>query len=244
MAKIVVKNNALKKKYAKYRLITVLGFGISALSILFLGLCIIKFKMIFAPLFIITFLGGAIVGYIMHGKAEAVKSGVSGEASIQKIISRLPNNYFGYKNLRISFKGRESELDMVVVGPTGVFIVETKNMRGYIHGNYDSRHWVQQKIGRGGTPYSKKFYSPIKQVGTHTYCLANFLRANGIRTHISPTVYFSNCEATVEINAGGEIPIFAAGDIGDSKLIKYIKKQDAVLSASDIRKITAFLEEI
>jgi hypothetical protein len=53
-------------------------------------------------------------------------------------------------------------IDHVVIGPNGVFVLETKNNNGYIACEGD--FWVQRKVGRRGTPYSRTHRQP-KQAG-------------------------------------------------------------------------------
>ncbi len=244
MAKIVIKNDILTKKYSNYRWLTILGFGACGLSFVLFAVCTMTFNFGYCFPLMVTFLGGGILGYIMYGKSEILKSGVDGEDSLEKIISRLPDSFVGYRNMKVNFNGQSSELDMVIAGPTGVFIIEAKNMRGYISGSYENPQWVQGKIGRGGTPYSSQFYSPVKQVGTHTYRLANVLRNAGARVHINPVVYFSNFDASVQVSGTGETPVFSASNMGANELLQYIANREVVVSPTDLGNIVAILNRI
>ncbi len=244
MAKIIVKRNGLYRAYAVRRALMVLGFAVFGLSILLLALGGVRMGkgVVFALLF--GLFGGAALGYGMRKKVRILKAGVHGEAGVEKILRRLPGDFVGYRNVRAAFDGQSSELDMVVVGPTGVFIVETKNMRGQISGSYDSAQWVQGKIGRGGTPYSSRFYSPVKQVGTHTYRLAHVLRNAGSRVRIHPVVYFSNMDAAVQVCGTGETPVFAASHGGAEDMLAYIANRPAILTARQMQSISKVLEQL
>ena len=86
---------------------------------------------------------------------------------------------------------------MVVVTPTGVWIIEDKNITGSVFGNYDSPMWTQRKEGRQGGSYTKTFCNPNKQVGMHTYRLAHLLRDNGFSVYVKDMVYFANSETVI-----------------------------------------------
>ncbi len=240
MAKIIVKSKGLSKQYFRYRLLAVIGYLMVTASLIALLPMLIKLNTTFVYPLAFVLIMGAILGYKMRNKANILRSGVEGERALENVVARLPDNYVGFKNAEIYFDRQKSEIDMVVVGISGVFIIENKNQRGEIYGNYDGREWTQLKIGRGGTPYSKRFYSPVKQVGTHTYRLANVLRQSGVNVRVTPIVYFSNPQSEVHINGDGEIPIFCSAD----KLLQYILRCDNAVPLGDCKKIIKLLNKI
>lgn len=63
-----------------------------------------------------------------------------------------------------------TQIDHVVVSPHGIFVIETKNYRGWIFGSPDHRQWTQQ-IYRS----KRKFQNPIHQNMLHVRALAQFL---------------------------------------------------------------------
>ena len=239
MAKIYKMNNDLIKEYnaAKKSFINcwLCFFGIAAAVILSGSL--LRIPVLFAAL-PITLLIVAFISAKLKNEMEILYAGIEGEQNSAKLISRLPDTYCAFQNLKVKFDGKTSETDLVLVGPTGIFIIEIKNLNGQIVGSYDAQHWTQHKVGRGGTPYSKKLYSPIKQVGTHVYRLANILRKNGIRTYVNACVFFSNDEC--ELNLSGNIqktPVF--NDIDD--LYRHILNFGNSLPDKEISKICKLL---
>lgn len=225
MAKVIKKGNELDGQYKHYHNLTILGF-------LVCGVCFVLFALLgigarnfgLAPILMLGFGGGGLFGGIMSQKASALRSGLEGEESTAQIVSGLPESYFGFQNIKVTYEGKTSELDMVVVGPTGVFIIETKNLNGTVVGHYENQYWTQKKVGQQGTPYSKNFYNPTKQVGTHTYRLAHFLRDRGINVYINNMVYFSNPETVVQIMGSSNIPVFSALAHGHSAIANHIAK--------------------
>ena len=241
MAQIVKKNNELLKKYKRYKTNMIRACLLCGVSFLLWVLSII-FVRSFNPFLIVIvftglFGGGAVASYMMH-KVAALKSGLKGENTTARIVSMLPDTYYGFQNLKITYQGKTSELDMVVVGPTGVFVIETKNMNGTIVGRYDNPKWVQEKIGRGGTPYNAQFYNPIKQVGTQVYRLANYLREKSCHVYINDMVYFSNPDTIVQLlGTPSKTPVFAANWNSAREICNYIIENKEKISDKQIKQI-------
>lgn len=81
-----------------------------------------------------------------------------------------------------------TQIDHVVVSKYGVFVIETKNMRGWIFGNADSDRWTQNIFG-----VKHQFQNPLKQNYRHTRCLADFLKVD--HDLMKPVVFFiGDCE--------------------------------------------------
>lgn len=170
------------------------------------------------PFIIFMVLGGS-----AGRKYSILRSGVDGERQTQKTVSRLSDNYAAISNVKVE-AGYESELDLVVVGDNGVFVIETKNHNGTIVGNTADERWTQHKVGQKGGQYSKDMYSPVKQVGTHVFRLSKFLKQNGINVWVQGIVYFSNYQAVVEVNQNlnNAPPVFAVSEDGERELVRYI----------------------
>ncbi|MGC3990607.1 MAG: nuclease-related domain-containing protein [Chthoniobacteraceae bacterium] len=56
------------------------------------------------------------------------EKGAVGEAIISGILETLPENYFVVHD----FSNRLGNIDHVVIGPTGIFVIDTKNWKGVI----------------------------------------------------------------------------------------------------------------
>lgn len=175
-------------------------------------------------------------------KAKILKSGIEGEASTALTLAQLPADYTVVQDVYVTFDGGRSEIDSIVVGKTGVFVVETKNMNGYITGDIDDKDWVQHKVGRGGTPYNHTFYSPVKQVNTHIYRLAHYLRKNGVRTYINGIVYFSNPEGAFTITGEKEGTVLF-GHSQHRNMLKYITSGEDILTKKQVKQIVKLIEK-
>ncbi len=245
MAKLLKTDDALLESYKKYKknrnwcyVVSVGCFLLWLYTIIYTD---IAFKKV-TPYFLFVLLVCGLLGKYFSKKTNILHSGLEGEDVAAGVVSKLPNSYYCFRNLNVSYKGQTSEMDMVVVGPTGVFVLETKNLNGTILGDFENKHWIQRKIGRDGTLYSKKFYSPVKQVGTQVYRLAHFLRSNGVRVHVKSIVYFSNPDAAVRLTGKtSDTMVFSTLKNGDQEMRKYILECQPQLAGTEVQKIKTLL---
>jgi hypothetical protein len=112
--------------------------------------------------------------------------GPAGESRVARRLSRLPDeDYQVFTNALLPTRRGSSQIDHIVVSIYGVFVIETKNYSGWIHGNENSEYWTQT-IYRTKT----RFRNPIKQNWAHVYALKEVLSDFG-RVVYHPIVVFA-----------------------------------------------------
>ena len=173
---------------------------------------------------------------------ESKRYGDAGERRTGTILERyLPDSYTVIQNVHVTYNGKSSEIDNIIIGKSGVFVVEVKNVKGTVTGNFEDQKWHQDKIDRYDIEHEKEFYNPVKQVGTHIYRLANYLRDNKIFTRISGAVYFANPQTGVYVDGEPkDIPVFTYRST--QALLDYIESGTASLSENTIKKIVQLLQ--
>ncbi len=73
--------------------------------------------------------------------------GALGEGAVNLLLSRLPEpDYVLIKNITLPTEGGTTQIDHVVVSRFGLFVVETKNMKGWIYGSSDKKVWTSKNI--------------------------------------------------------------------------------------------------
>ncbi|MCT4634042.1 MAG: NERD domain-containing protein [Firmicutes bacterium] len=233
MAKILKsKKNNLKKKYRKYRRNSALGF----FSLLGVPFYISRLGIL--PTFFVVLILMIIVS-VSSRESKKLKSGLDGEMKSTKILEKLPDKYYILPNLQIMVDGSVCEMDHVIVGSNGIFIVESKNHKGIIVGNENDREFVQHKTGRNGGEYSKTFYSPIKQVNTHVYKLSQLLKKNGYRQWIVGAVLFTNEQANIRVRYKST-PVFSVNENSSKSIVDYIENYESKQRINkDERKLIA-----
>ena len=81
--------------------------------------------------------------------------------------------YHLIKNVTLPTENGSTQIDHVIVSKYGVFVVETKNMKGWIFGSPNQKTWTQ-KIYK----HSSKFQNPLHQNYKHTKTLESLLGLN------------------------------------------------------------------
>ena len=100
--------------------------------------------------------------------------GLSGERHVGQVLAReLPQEYVLINGLKLP-RGA-GDIDHLVVGPSGVFLLETKTMAGRIVCEPDGR-WRRTKVGRAGTPYAAYIGDPAAQVQRNIFAVRDCLR--------------------------------------------------------------------
>ena len=253
MARIIRKGRDLEREYnackkiIKNRLL--IAGGILCVAFAVFAVLVWTEKLNLLPVLPVAF-GVAEAGFLLSiaplkSKLDILKAGIMGEEAANGCVKMLPDSYTAFRNLTVFYEGRKSELDFLIVGPTGLFVVEVKNLNGSVRGRIDDKNWVLHKVGRGGTPYSKTFYNPVKQVNTHVYRTANCLRRNGVQEYVSAAVYFSNADSPVSVvGADPKTPVFSAEDGGARKMLEHIVRNDRRLTQEDCKRIVARINKM
>ncbi len=79
--------------------------------------------------------------------------------------------YLDINNVTIPTTNGTTQIDHVIVSRYGIFVVETKNMAGWIFGSENQAEWTQSLPG--GRKF--KFQNPLRQNFRHTKILSEFL---------------------------------------------------------------------
>ena len=146
-----------------------------------------------------------------NSKKEAVSSfkGWAGEkkAAFNLMLSLNERTYKRFNNLIIPSSNGTAQIDHLVVSPYGIFIIETKNKKGWIFGSENQKNWTQVIYGN---KYS--FQNPLKQTYRQKKVLAEFL---GIKVSaIHSIIYFIG---------DSEFKTPMPDNVIDSKPARYIK---------------------
>ncbi|MFW6015522.1 MAG: nuclease-related domain-containing protein [bacterium] len=99
--------------------------------------------------------------------------GYFGEKKIAALLLMLNKNE--YKILHDLYLKKEdgttSQIDHLIISLYGIFVIETKNYKGWIFGSEYSKQWTQVIY-----KHKSKFYNPIKQNKGHIYTLKYHLK--------------------------------------------------------------------
>ena len=158
--------------------------------------------------------------------------GIIGEKSVSHQLSKLDKGkYFILNDIVIpSTDGKTTQIDHVVVSPYGIFVIETKNYRGWIMGEEHSQYWTQVIYKR-----KERLYNPIRQNYGHIKALEAVLSDFRNLSFIS-IVSFS-------IRADLKVKVSSSEVIYTVNLLKTIAKyKDPVLSNDDVQRIVHVIQ--
>jgi len=122
-------------------------------------------------------------------KQAAVK-GKCGELFVaNRLKSALePEQYLILNNVLLpDGLGGTTQIDHVVLSPFGIFVVETKNMKGWIFGDRNSRMWMQQIYN-----CKNQFQNPFFQNYKHIACLSELTNLPAMM-FIHTVVFLGDC---------------------------------------------------
>lgn len=135
--------------------------------------------------------------------------------------------YTTLNNITIPTANGTTQIDHVVVSKYGIFVIETKNMKGWIFGDEKSPQWTQNLYGR-----KFRFQNPLRQNYRHIRALAEFLELDD--THLHSVVMFWG---------DAQFKTAMPENVMTSGYTSYIKrKQKVIFSGDDVRSIVAAIQ--
>lgn len=189
-------------------------------GLLFLGSLFIQ---PFLSLIIFLF---TLLAWAQQNGDQALRAGAEGEDNTIRLLRHLPDTFTIFNQVNIpnpKSKTGYNEADIIVVGPEAIFIVEVKNNNGSIVGSESDKEWRVNKMGRGGTAYSKTMRNPISQVKQLVWLLSEDMKKKNSRAWIQGVVLFSNNEANVSMPDSSNVPVLRNGQLLDY-LVSYKAK--------------------
>ncbi|MGO2279582.1 MULTISPECIES: NERD domain-containing protein [unclassified Psychrobacter] len=121
--------------------------------------------------------------------------------------------------------GGSTQIDHIIVSVYGIFVIETKNYKGWIYGSEKQRQWTQSFPN--GSKY--KFQNPLRQNYLHIKTLADLLGLELSYFH-SMIAFIGECE----LKTRDELP----EHVLTSGMASYVKKkQDKILTEDEVKSI-------
>jgi len=138
-------------------------------------------------------------------------AGVEGEVAVLKQLRKLPDDFLLLNRVRLpdaTLPNGERELDFIVVGPTGLWVIEVKNTPGLIHVQPDQRHWpLVKRAGCGSSPSWNAVDNPLPQVRAQVDALSRWFLVHGLVVEPRAAVVFAHPETALESPECSEIPV-------------------------------------
>ena len=136
--------------------------------------------------------------------------------------------YHPHHNVTLMMEDGTTQIDHLYVSKFGVFVVETKNMKGWIFGTEKQSTWTQQIYKN-----KYKFQNPLRQNYRHTQAVKEILQVEENAVH-SVIAFVRDCQLK------SKVPSNVTKGID---CIRYIKEMDVeLLSDDDVARINSEIQ--
>ncbi len=125
--------------------------------------------------------------------------------------------------------GGSTQIDHIIVSVYGIFVIETKNYKGWVYGSEKQKQWTQ--VFPNGSKF--KFQNPLRQNYLHIKTLADLLGLELSYFH-SMIAFIGECE----LKTRDELP----ENVLTSGMVSYVKKKQDKLLTED--EVTSIVEQI
>lgn len=162
--------------------------------------------------FLIIFI--LVVFIVIYLKSPAFK-GLVGESLVNQTINKNldENEYHLIKDITMPALCGATQIDHVIVSQYGIFVVDTKYMKGWIFGGEHQKDWVQTTSGG-----KFKFQNPLYQNYKHLRALAHTLDLTDDKFH-----------SVIAFTGESSFKTTMPENVLDESYIDYIKSKDTVI---------------
>ena len=133
------------------------------------------------------------------------------------------NKYHLIKNVTLPTEDGTTQIDHIIVSKYGIFVVETKNMKGWIFGNERQKMWTQTIF-----KHKTKFQNPLHQNYKHVKTLESALNIESEKI-FSVIVFVGDATFKTSMPANINYP---------RGYINFIKSKNEILLSDDETKET------
>jgi len=161
------------------------------------------------------------------------KSGLTGERNAVKNISdKLNSDYSIFNNVLLKDGKRSGDIDHIIVGPTGIFAIETKNNKGIV--TYDG-YWK----GIKGNPSQQAISNALRIKDIIKDCEVFKEK----RPYVNAVVLFTNSKINLKKSRDPEwCKVVQIKERTDSRLSDYIKNEPVRFSDKEVMSIEQSLK--
>src|SRR5258706_10792176 len=114
------------------------------------------------------------------------------ENAVQSILQTLDGDWHLFRNLTTPGRNK-ADLDIVLVGPPGIWALQVKNFQGTYRNRGDLWEYKQGQVWR---TVSK---SPSRQALNGAVRLGGFLKTDHINAFVNPAVVWANAENSIAV---------------------------------------------
>jgi hypothetical protein len=189
------------------------------IGLLMLGLPLVLLSGCLHPaVMIVSFAIPMLVFFFSRRDDPILRAGAEGEDMAIEMLKQLPEDYTIFNQVNIpneKLKTGYNETDIIISGPTAIFLVEVKHNKGHVYGSEQDGRWQVVKVGRAGTSHVSSMRNPVKQVKGVVWHLSNHLKNKKAKPWIQGIVLFTNPQVLLSMSGETSVPVFQSSDILD-----------------------------
>jgi len=164
----------------------------------------------------------------------AWKNGLEGEALVVRNLSNKLGNEYAIFNDVLLKDGKKGNIDHIVVGPTGIFVIETKSNSGTVV--FDNYIW---KRGVSGNPSQQVLVNALRIKDI----LKNCEVSDDIEPYVDAILLFSNPKARLQLYGNPKnCSVIQIKSENDTKLSEFIINRISLFSTQQIDLIEKCLK--
>lgn len=175
----------------------------------------------------------------IYQRRKADRQALNGKYGEDKLVFEIQSLFekdMLFQNVYVPRGADYSEIDIVALHSTGVYIFESKNFNGYITGDIDAKNWSYTHVG--GKRY--QFYNPLFQNKSHINALKDALNIS--ESSIEPYVVFGSEGKIGGIRGKTTAPIYHIDDIR-IKVAADLVSKESIFTPEELGKIKALMRE-
>ncbi|MBY6205449.1 nuclease-related domain-containing protein [Halomonas denitrificans] len=144
-------------------------------------------------------------------------AGIEGEVATLKQLLRLPDAYRIVNRVRLPdprLPNGERELDFVISGPSGLWVVEVKNTPGLVQVVGGARHWpLSKRSGCSSCPSWNAMDNPEPQVRDQIDALKRWLLMNGVAAEPKGVICLAHPDVAIRDPDRAAYPVRVPGQL-------------------------------
>jgi hypothetical protein len=189
-----------------------------------------------AALLAVTGIFAAARAFQLLGKARNIRLGLRGEQAVAEVLNEVAD--CGFRAFHDFPGGEDWNIDHVVAGTRGVFLIETKARRRRGSRNGQPAHEVIYNGEFLQFPMSNET-KPIEQARMNAKWLSNFLeKKTGEPVRVEPVVILPGW--FVRLSESGNFPVKV---MNAAYLQKFLRRQSEFIEGQQVRRIIFALDE-
>ena len=163
------------------------------------------------------------------------KSGLNGERKVVKNISdKLSHDYSIFNDVLLKDGKRSGNVDHIIVGPTGIFVMETKNNEGTV--TFDGYNWKGSISG-----------NPSWQTVSNMFRVKDILKDCEVfknkDLYLNAVLLFTNSKISLKVSSDPKYcKVLQIRKLTDPYLSDYIKNEPIRFSDEEVASIEKILE--